>query len=103
MRTVEERQKFIYISICCDASDFFGQSWTPLTCRIYNIAPEKRNRKELMFLMGALPGKLQKRGKKDYRDKVESQHFFKALMDFVMAAWAPYFNQTFQVHTPYYV
>lgn len=83
--TVEERGNTLYLAICCDATEFQKDSWTPVIVKILNLHPEIRINKDAMITLAVLPGKIQKRGTRDMgRVDVDSvKHFYK-MMDFVL-------------------
>ena len=49
----EERMNTLFLTICCDATDFQKQSWTPVVIKINNLHPEARINKDAMFTLAS--------------------------------------------------
>lgn len=49
----EERKNTLFLTICCDATEFQNQSWTPIVLKINNLHPEARVNKDAMFTLAS--------------------------------------------------
>lgn len=49
--SIQDRKNKIYVTLCCDKTDFFKDSWTPMVLRILNYSPEVRVHKDAMITL----------------------------------------------------
>ena len=47
----EDRKNKVFITLCCDKTQFHNDSWTPLVLRVLNFSPEVRVHKDAMITL----------------------------------------------------